>query len=118
MLKKEIFAKAAQNQALDAPIKFEIATKEVITMGVGNTVGASAVTVTENTNIISTIRKREMRYLAHVSVGTVSGNRALWIEEQDEQGNPLFIAEGATKPQVSAKYVEQSALVKKSCRIW
>jgi len=37
----------------------------------------------------------------------------LWIEELDEQGNPIMLAEGAEKPQASVRYEERTANVKK-----
>jgi HK97 family phage major capsid protein len=93
----------------------EIVIKSPIDMGVGNTIGSGStqVTITQNTGIISPIRKRELRYLAEVSVGSIGTSRALWIEETDEQGNPIFIAEGAGKTQLSVKYVEKTEPVKK-----
>jgi len=66
--------------------KQETAIKVAVTMSVDDTIGAgpTQVTITDNTGIISPIRKRELRYLANVSVGSTIGNRALWIEELDE----------------------------------
>jgi HK97 family phage major capsid protein len=91
------------------------AIKAVITMGVDNTIGAgdTQVSITTNTGIISPIRKRELRYLAEVSVGRISGNRAMWIEELDEDGTPIMLGEGDTKTQLSVRYEEQTANVKK-----
>jgi HK97 family phage major capsid protein len=37
----------------------------------------------------------------------------MWVEELDEQGNPIFIAEGAGKPQVSVRYEEREMKVRK-----
>jgi HK97 family phage major capsid protein len=84
-------------------------------MQVDNTIGAGAtqVTITENTGIISPIRKRELTYLAEVSVGRISGNRAVWIEELDEQGTPIMLGEGDAKTQLSVRYEEKTASVKK-----
>jgi hypothetical protein len=95
--------------------KQETAIKVAVTMSVDDTIGAgpTQVTITDNTGIISPIRKRELRYLANVSVGSTIGNRALWIEELDEQGNPIMLAEGAEKPQASVRYEERTANVKK-----
>jgi HK97 family phage major capsid protein len=116
-VKAAVMAKADEIEAIakggkqTSPI--ELTVKSVIDMGVDNTVGNNAVVVTQNTGIVSTIRKREMRYLAEVSVGSISTSRALWIEEQDEEGNPVFIGEGDGKTQLSVKYVEESLPVKK-----
>jgi hypothetical protein len=105
---KDDIAKAVAGQQTEA-------IKAVVTMQVDNTIGAGAtqVTITDNTNIISPIRKREVRYMANVSVGRTNGNRALWIEELDEQGTPIFIGEGDTKTQLSVRYEEKTEIVKK-----
>ncbi|WP_416859611.1 phage major capsid protein, partial [Salmonella sp. s57029] len=36
----------------------------------------------------------------------------MWVEETDEQGTPIFIAEGAGATKLSVKYVEKTARVK------
>lgn len=94
-----------------APINVKVA----VVMGEDNTIGAGTTqyTLTENTGIISPIRKRELRYMANVSVGRISTQRALWIEELDEQGTPIFIGEGDGKTQLSVRYEEQTKTVKK-----
>jgi HK97 family phage major capsid protein len=91
------------------------AIKVAVTMQVDNTIGAgdTQVTITDNTNIISPIRKRELRYMSFVSVGRTDGNRALWIEELDEQGTPIMLGEGDTKTKLSVRYEEKTANVKK-----
>lgn len=95
--------------------KQDSAIKVAITMGEENTIGAGPTQylLTENTGIISTIRKRELRYMANVSVGRIGNSRALWVEELDEQGTPIFIGEGDTKTQLSVRYEERTATVKK-----
>jgi HK97 family phage major capsid protein len=95
--------------------KQESAIKVAITMQVDNTIGAgdTQISITQNTGIISPIRKRELRYLANVSVGRTAGNRAMWIEELDEQGTPIMLGEGDTKTQLSVRYEEKTAAVKK-----
>jgi len=92
-----------------------IAIKAAVTMGLDTTIytGDTTNTITQNTGIVSTIRHRATRYLAQVSVGSITTDRALWVEETDEQGTPIFIAEGATKTLISVKYVEKDAKVKK-----
>jgi HK97 family phage major capsid protein len=107
-LMKDIHSKGGKHPA-------PIAVKVAVVMGEGNTIGAGTtqVLLTENTGIISTIRKRELRYLANVSVGSISTERALWVEETDEQGTPIFIGEGDTKTQLSVLYVEKIKSVKK-----
>lgn len=95
-----------------------VVIKAVVDMGLDTTVeaigSASQVSVTQNTGIISTIRKRIMTYLSGgVSVGTLVGNKAMWIEELDEQGNPIFIGEGDTKTKVSVRYEERDVKARK-----
>lgn len=111
--KDEIKSILDNNGKQTAPLRLEV--KAVVDMSVTNTIGAGStqVSITENTGIISTIRKRELRYLANVSVGRIAGNRALWIEELDEQGTPIMLAEGASKTQLSVRYEEATANVKK-----
>jgi HK97 family phage major capsid protein len=54
-----------------------------------------------------------MRYLANVSVGRTSGNRALWIEQTAEDGTPIMLGEGDAKTQLSSIWQEKTAEVKK-----
>jgi len=110
---EEIKAIIANGGKQNAPLVFEI--KSAVDMSTVNTIGAGStqVSLTEDTGIISAIRKRAEKYFANVSVGSISGNRAMWIEETDEQGNPVFIAEGSGKTKLSVLYVEKTANVKK-----
>lgn len=113
--KKEEIEKWLNGEA-DRPLKIEVETVvEKVTIGEDNTIGAGAtqVTLTENTNIISAIRKRELRYLANVSEGTIGNKYALWIEEHTEAGGPAFIGEGVAKPESSVLYQEITRPVKK-----
>lgn len=91
------------------PLIFEM--KDVVTMQTDNTIGAGAThySLTSDTGIISTIRKRVTRYLKNVSVGFMSPLKpyAMWIEETTEAGVPIFIGEGVSKTQVSVLYVEK-----------
>lgn len=107
-LMKKIYSNGGR---YDAPIHVKVA----VDMGELNTIGAGStqVLLTENTGIISTIRKRELRYLANVSVGSIGNERALWVEEYDEQGTPIFIGEGDGKTQLSVLYQEKTKQVKK-----
>lgn len=101
----------------DGPLVFEV--KAAVTIGMDNTIldgdSASHYTLTSNTGIISTIRKRIMTYLQNVSTGQLPIERpyAMWIEELDEQGNPIFIGEGVTKTQLSVRYEEREMKAKK-----
>ena len=107
----QLKADAAQGKA--SPLSMTI--KAPVTITNADTIGSAEpmYQLTQDTGIISTIRKRELRYLANVSVGSISTNRALWTEEIDEQGNPTFIGEGDTKSQGSVLYVNQTQDVKK-----
>lgn len=98
----------------EGPLTFAI-QKAAVDMTVTNTIGSgsTAYTVTSNTGVVSAIRQRVERYLANVSTGRTDGNRVVWVEQTDEQGTPIFIAEGATKTPVSVLHVEQTANVKK-----
>lgn len=93
----------------------KVTVKVVDAMSVASTIaaGSTQVSITQNTGIISPIRKREATYLAVVSVGSVGTNRAMWIEETDEEGTPVMLAEGAAKTQLDVQYVEQTMSVKK-----
>jgi len=100
-----------QNEAL----VFDL--KNAVNIGIGNTIDASGsasnYTLTDNTGIVSAIRKRVMTYLNAVSVGTISKPYALWIEELDEQGTPIFIGEGDAKTKISVRYEERQEKAKK-----
>ena len=89
----------------------KITLKTPVTIGTNNTLdavgSASHYLLTAFTGIISPLRKRILTYLQNVSLGTISKSHAMWVEELDEQGNPIFIAEGAGKPQVSVRYEER-----------
>lgn len=89
--------------------------KAAVVMSDASTIGAGVTqyTLTQNTGIISAIRRRIERYLQSVSVGTIASPRALWIEETGPQGTAAFIAEGAGKIQLSTLYVERTASVQK-----
>ncbi len=109
--KSEIDMAVKGNQT--AAIKLEV--KAVGTMSVESTIGSGStqVSITQDTGIISQIRKRELTYLAQVSVGTIGTNRAMWIEETDEEGTPIMLGEGDAKTQLDVQYVEQTMSVKK-----
>ncbi len=96
---------------LKSPIVIEM---KAITMQEDNTIGAGPTqyTITSNTGIISVIRKRAEVYLANVSVGSLTGNQALWIEELDEDGTPIMLGEGDAATQLSVRYEERTKDVK------
>jgi HK97 family phage major capsid protein len=101
----------------DGPLNIQV--KSAVVMGDYNTIeavgSASHYTLTSNTGIISAIRHRILRYLSGVSVGGLSVDKpyAMWIEELDEQGNPIFIGEGDDKTQLSVRYEEREKKAKK-----
>lgn len=109
--------KAASGTKQSQPLVFEM--KAAATVGLYNTVealgSASHYTVTHNTGIVSQIRKRITSYLSRVSVGQLALEKpyAMWIEELDEQGNPIFIGEGDDKIEVSVRYEEREKKAKK-----
>ena len=99
----------------DAPLVVTIETKAAVDITTENTIGAGTTqhSLAQNTGIISTIRKREMTYLANVSVGSIGTQTAWWIDEVDEQGDPIFIGEGDAKTKLSVRYEESTKTVKK-----
>lgn len=116
-----IAAKKAEYDAIvktgkqSVPFEIEVTNKVAIDMGEDNTIGSGSTqnVLTQNTGIISAIRRRLEKYLAYVSVGSIGTLRALWIEETDPQGNPIFIGEGDAKIQLSTKWIEKTESVKK-----
>lgn len=115
--KNEQFLNVAKGGKQSGPIFIE--TKSVVTMGLDTTVeavgSASQISTTRDTGIVSTIRARILKYLgAGVSVGSIVGdNKAMWIEELDEQGTPIFIGEGYGKTALSVRYEEREKKARK-----
>ncbi len=115
--KAEIDAIVSKSGKQSGPLIFNV--KAAVTMGDFNTIEAvgsdSHYSLTSNTGIISVLRKRILSYLSAVSVGGISVNRpyAMWIEELDEQGAPIFIGEGDDKIQLSVRYEEREKKAKK-----
>lgn len=99
----------------NGPLVFEI--KDAVTIGDFNTIEAvgseSNYSLTQNTGIISPIRKRALTYLQNVSTGAMAKPYAMWIEELDEQGTPIFIGEGDGKTPLSVRYEERQMVAKK-----
>ncbi len=101
-----------------------ITVKAAVTVAEGNTIlgedSASHWLLTAFTGIISPIRSRVSRYLGLVSTGTINSRVAMWVEEYDEQGTPIFIGEGVAKTRVSVLYKEAEAKVNKiavTCKV-
>lgn len=101
-----------------------ITVKAAVTVSEANTIlgvdSESHWLLTAFTGIISPIRSRVSRYLGLVSVGTINNRVAMWVEEYNEQGTPIFIAEGAAKTKISVQYKEKEAKVQKiavTCKV-
>lgn len=115
--KAEIDAIVANGGIQEKALRLDI--KSAVTMGDFNTVlaagSASHYTLTTNTGIISALRKRILTYLGAVSTGSLSLDKpvAMWIEELDEQGTPIFIGEADPKTQLSVRYEEREKRAKK-----
>jgi len=112
------FAQALNDAITEKSAEFEklangeiSAVKAVVNITDATTIdaagSASQYTLTTNTGIVSKLRSRLMTYLSKVSIGRMTGNRVMWIEELDEQGTPVFIAEAATKTKISVRYEER-----------
>jgi HK97 family phage major capsid protein len=112
------FAQALNDAITEKSAEFEklangeiSAVKAVVNITDATTIdaagSASQYTLTTNTGIVSKLRSRLVTYLSNVSVGRIRGNRAMWIEELDEQGTPVMIAEAATKTKISVRYEER-----------
>jgi len=90
-----------------------IAVKAPITVGVSNTIGASGsasqTSITQDTGIISPVRKRMLTYLNEATVSTLSVTEpfVMWMEELDEQGAPTFHGELDASPNASVRYEER-----------
>lgn len=121
-IKKEYLEKKSQIDELIAGTRKSnvvLDLKSAITITDAATIeavgSASHWSLTSYTGIISKIRKRITRYLESVSVGGLSIDRpfAMWIEELDEQGTPIFIAEAEGKTKLSVRYEEREMKAKK-----
>ena len=102
----EMLKNAENRTPQNTPIVFALKSSpysqtKAVTIGLDTTVeavgSASQYTITENTGIISAIRQRVLTYLNNVAVGSIAKEYALWMEELDESGTPIFIAEGDAK---------------------
>lgn len=117
-IQKEIMRlKNEPNARLKAPLAFEINTKEVGAVSLASTIAnqnsSGQVTISEFTGIVSPIRQRILTYLSNVSVGAIGSQYAVWVEEYDEEGTPVFIGEGIEKTALDVQYKEQRAKVEK-----
>lgn len=118
----EMLKNAENRTPQSSPIVFALKSSpysqtKAVTIGLDTTVeavgSASQYTITENTGIISAIRQRVLAYLNNVAVGSIAKEYALWMEEVDESGTPIFIGEGDAKTAVSVRYEERNKKAKK-----
>ena len=117
-IQKEIMRlKNEPNARLKAPLVFEINEKAVGAISLASTIAgensSSQVTISEFTGIVSPIRQRILTYLSNVSVGAIGSQYAVWVEEYDQEGTPVFIGEGVEKTAIDVQYKEQRAKVEK-----
>lgn len=97
--------------AKDKKVNFTVKTPVVV--GNYNTVAdagsASQTSITQNTGIVSPLRKRILTYLSEVTMNnmTVDEPFLMWMEELDEQGAPTFHGEDDTTPLASVRYEER-----------
>ena len=110
---KDQMAEIVKTGKQTSPVFIEIKAVDVISIASTIGSGATQVTITEDTGVISPIRKRELLYMANVSVGRIGTNRAVWVEEQNEDGTPVMLGEGVIKTQLDVEYVEKTTAVKK-----
>jgi HK97 family phage major capsid protein len=117
-IKKEIARlKSEPNARLKAPLTFEINEKTVgaisLASTISNVASSGQVTISEFTGVVSPIRQRLLTYLSNVSVGAIGTQYAVWVEEYDQEGTPVFIGEGIEKTALDVQYKEQRAKVEK-----
>ncbi len=101
----------SRDMSIDIQIKDAVTVTEANTLFAG--ASASHSLLTSFTGVVSQVRHRISRYLQYVSTGTINNRVAMWVEEYDEQGAPIFTAEAAGKPKVSVLYKEKEAKVQK-----
>jgi hypothetical protein len=95
-------------------LEFEVKAAVVITEAATILGGSTYNSLTQNTGIISAIRRRPEQYLQSVTTGTINTRYAMWIEETGDDGvTPVMIAENVTKTQISVLYVEKTQKVEK-----
>ena len=95
-------------------LEFEVKAAVVITEGATILGGSTYNSLTQNTGIISAIRRRPEQYLQSVTTGTINTRFAMWIEETGDDGvTPVMIGENVAKTQISVLYVEKTQKVEK-----
>ena len=99
-----------KGQDLEFEVKGAVVIQEANTILSTGTYGS----LTQNTGIISAIRRRPEQYLQSVTTGTINTRYAMWIEETGDDGvTPVMIGENVTKTQISVLYVEKTQKVEK-----
>lgn len=95
-------------------LEFEVKAAVVITETATILGGSTYNSLTQNTGIISAIRRRPEQYLQSVTTGTINTRFAMWIEETGDDGvTPVMIGENVAKTQISVLYVEKTQKVEK-----
>ena len=119
-LAEAIFAKKAEFDAIVAnggnqKESVNIEVKTAINMSVDSFVDGSTLPTLQAqfSGVITSVRTPMDVYLGVVSTGTTAGNVVTWVEETDQQGTPVYIAEGSGKTKVSSVWAEKFAPVKK-----
>lgn len=116
-IQKQIMKMKGSRETLAGPLTFEINEKTVGAISLASTIdnvaSSGQVTISEFTGVVSPIRQRILTYLSNVSVGAISSQYAVWVEEYDQAGTPVFIVEGIEKTQIDVQYKEQRAKVEK-----
>ena len=95
-------------------LNFEVKSAVVISENETILDGSTYQSLTQNTGIVSAIRRRPEQYLQSVTTGTINNRYAMWIEETGDDGvTPVMIGENVTKTQISVLYVEKTQKVEK-----
>jgi HK97 family phage major capsid protein len=111
--KAEDINNAINNKGANVDIQVKAAVNVTEATTILGSDSASHWLLTSFTGVISAVRSRVSRYLGLVSVGTINNRVAMWVEEYNEQGTPIFIGEGVGKTKVSVQYKEKEAKVQK-----
>lgn len=98
--------------------KGEVSFAIKVDVGIFNTIeaagSASQTSITQDTGIVSVLRKRLLTYLSEATINTMTQDEPfmMWIEELDEAGNPIFLDEETTSPEASVRYEERRSRAK------
>lgn len=108
---KAIVAQGGMKKGQD----LDITVKTVGTITEASTILSAGTynSLTQDTGVISPIRRREEAYLQAVTTGQIGTRFAMWMEETDEEGTPIMIAENTGKTQIDVQYLEKTQKVEK-----